>query len=257
MTYNYIHLINRELCAENLIFLFKVMEYKVRFASYLVDGIETDEEYSDIFGYRIKFPKKLFTLSNAKQRYIESQNLTDSKATKSLKSLSPPSKDLDPSLLYKDIVSKSGSGSNDNGTSPRTGTALDLVPTTVMKPRQSITATVTMDVHEPNTNYLSTSFGFESALQQQQSMNDDDMVPSTLPKPPGLKKTITLSDILNGTASVPSVSMSRSRYSQSERVDAHNGHNPKQISHSGLAGPHGLQLCMFVFSLSLITPYSE
>ena len=253
----------------------------MRFAGYLVDGIETDEEYSDIFGYRIKFPKKLFTLSNAKQKYIENNNNDSKAATKGLKSLSPPSKDLDPSLLYRDIVSKSGSGSgsgsNDNATSPnsntmtitttgnitttspRSGTALDLIPMNpTMKQRESIT-----NVSEANANHghLSTSFGFESALKLQQSSAgsesndiDEDVVnPSSmsLPKPLALKKTITLSDILNGNATLPSQSLTRSRYSQSERVDA--GHNPNQPSHSGLTAPHGLQLCMsYVCGLSFL-----
>ena len=53
----------RELCSENLVFLFKIMQYKVRYQWYIMDGIDSDETFNKAFGYRILLPKQIFKLA--------------------------------------------------------------------------------------------------------------------------------------------------------------------------------------------------
>ena len=194
------------------------MEYKLKFAEYLVDGIETDSEYSEIFGYRLLFPKKLFTLSNNKQKYIDTK-LSDNK---SIKSISPSiTKDIDSCMQYLHSPTERGITSS---------TAMNLVTNmmTYNKSRESITYTV------KDPNHLSTAFGFDVGSQQSQRRDSEPIAISLTA--PSLKKTVTLGDILNGTASVPSQSVSKSlnythsapshRLSQSE-----NGHQLGMFLH--------------------------
>ena len=71
---------NRELCSENLIFLFKVMQYKVRYQWYILDGIEDDSSFNIKYGYRILLPKQVFKLAKP----LQSRKETDKYIAKQL-----------------------------------------------------------------------------------------------------------------------------------------------------------------------------